>query len=192
MQRLPQQTPSISKIDPHTFIVRLRQRHTILRLHPVFQIRKHLISICPEILCPDRDPNLLLICRIFQIGQYAGNRPAFLFQPCRLDNDFCRQVRSIIQEIVFLQSSMPRGFDGKLAVRTCAIQLDRFIDHIFISSFVTQMIQPQVVFQKLCQLSAGNTVCHYSRARMILRYQSGCHSYDAVSCDFTPLLVHSR
>ena len=109
MQRLPQQAPAFGaaarflEVDPDAFVVRLLQRKPGGCLCVFFKIGKYFVPVRSEVFTENRDPDFLLVRRVFQIRDDAVDLLALLEQLRRFDDDLRGQIGAVIQKEVLLQ-----------------------------------------------------------------------------------------
>ena len=110
----------------------------------------------------------------------------------RLDDDFGRQIRAVIEEIVFFICRVPRGFNRQLAVDTLLVQRNRLVDDILVAAFEPQMLESEAILQIYRQFVTGNAVGHHCRTRMLDRDQRGRHGNDGIAADFPAIFINRR
>ena len=87
---------------------------------------------------------------------------------------------------------MSGGLYGQLAVYPRSIQFYSLVYHIFVAPFKSQVSKPETLLEILCQLIAGDAVGDYGGSRVLLRNQSGRHSYYGISVYLSSRSVYCR
>ena len=90
----------------------------------------------PEVLRQDLQPELVRFHRLLQVRDEVTENLAFPLQLCRFDDDLCREVSTVIEEVVFPHGRVTGGLDGQRRVgRLFQVQTFCLDDNIIISAF---------------------------------------------------------
>ena len=169
MQRQAKQHPALDllavKRQAHAF-VRVGRHSVTGGPGALLELLEHLLAICFKVLSAD----IHAVFAAFKLpGQFFDQRIDALAPPAglrgrnqQLDGKIC----AVVQEIVFTQRAMARGFNRQRRLYARRIEALGFVDHIFIAAFKAVMLEMQRVLQKIGQLVRGHGIRNDRTARI--------------------------
>ena len=149
-------------------------------------------AIAVEILCKNRKTYFTVGIFGAETGNEMINSFSFTFRFSDGNHQFDSQISAVIQIIILFQAAVTGSLHSQWAYNAFGIEFLTFVDYIFVTAHIRQMLQTKLIFKKVSQTVGSNGIRDNGAARIIRRQNSCNHGDNGITVDRCAIGQYSR